>query len=294
MAKGLGRGLSALISEKKISISEKSNVTNINAGSDDVGKRDTLPVSSIIQGKFQPRTFFKEAELQELSDSIRKNGVVQPIIVRAIKDREGAYEIIAGERRWRAAKMAGLKVIPAIVMELNDRQAMEVALVENIQRQNLTPLEEAEGFRRLVDEFDYTHEQLSEVIGKSRSTITNSMRLLTLPDPVKNLINEEKISAGHAKILVAAKDPVLIANIIVKKGLNVRQTEKMLQRLSEKPAYKNRKDNKDPEIVQLEKETSKKAGLEITISNKDEKGSVTVSYFSLAELDDILRRLERK
>lgn len=294
MAKGLGKGLSALISEKKISISEKSSsAANNNAGITDTGTRDTLPIDSIRPGRFQPRTLFKKEELNELADSIKKNGVVQPIIVRPIDDREGAYEIIAGERRWRASKIAGLKHIPAIIMELNDRQALEIALVENIQRQNLSALEEAEGYQRLIKEFNYTQEQLAEVIGKSRTAITNTIRLLNLPEPVKDMLNDDKLTPGHAKILVAAKDPVGLAEIIVKRGLNVRQSEKLAQKFSDKNREK-RKQEKDPEIVQLEKEISKKTGLDVTITNKDEKGTVVIGYYSLEELDDILRRLEKK
>jgi len=290
-SKGLGKGLSALISEKNTDTpsSYSSNVEQLDVS------RNKLPVDSIMAGKFQPRTYFSEEELQDLSESIKRKGVVQPIIVRK-GEKQGTYEIIAGERRWRATKMAGLKTIPVIIMDLDDKEALEIALVENIQRQNLMVLEEAEGYQKLINEFGYTQEELSEVIGKSRSQIANTLRLLSLPDEVKELLNKNKLSSGHARALLTAPNPEALAKVIIKRDLNVRQTEKIVRRLTSTSdeLEKQKKNPKDPEIVALEKDLSYNLGLDIKITNKNEKGQIIISYHSLAELDSILRRLERK
>lgn len=297
--RGLGRGLSALIADTNsphaLPVRQETSAANA------AGSSFYLPLNSLLPGKFQPRNIFNEEELMELAESIKKNGVVQPIIVRNITANNNAngtqvYEIIAGERRWRASKIAGLEKIPAIVMEIDDRQALEIALVENIQRQNLNPVEIAEGYKRLVDEFAYTQEELSEVIGKSRSQITNFLRILDLPDDIKNLINKDQITYGHARAILAAPPEAYneIALAIVKKGLNVRQAEKIVKRMS----LKGRKDRaskrlNDPDIIELEKVLSEKLGLSVKIINKGNKGKVVVSYGSLEQLDHILRRLEK-
>ena len=275
MSKSLGRGLSALISENSVNSS----------------KRDTLKISLISPGKFQPRTVFKEDELNELAESIKKNGIVQPVIVR--KAEGGKYELIAGERRWRAAQKCGLSDIPAIVMDLDDKQALEVGLVENIQRSNLTLLEEAEGYKRLIDEFGYTQEELSSVLGKSRSQITNTLRLLTLPSSVKELLNYERITAGHARAIAASDRPEEVANRVVKDELNVRQTERLVKKLADLPQrQRNPRVAKDPELEKLEAQLAERLGLDINISNHGQKGKVTIKYHSLGELDSILQRLE--
>lgn len=284
--KGLGKGLSALISEKNVHTSAREDAHQQQG-------RQNLPVTALQAGQFQPRSYFDENELRELAESIRKNGIVQPIIVRLVKDNQ--YEIVAGERRWRAAKIVGMDMVPVIIMQLDDKQAMEVALVENVQRQNLMLLEEAEGYKRLVDEFGYTQEQLADVIGKSRSQITNTLRLLNLPDEIKNLLNEDKLTAGHARALLTVENASTIAEEIIKKDLNVRQTEKLVKKLTDQKNGKRTvklSNEKDQEIIRLEQELSKKTGLDITITNQDEKGKVVVSYHSLMELDQILRRLE--
>jgi len=283
---GLGKGLSALISERD-NVGVGTNVENLSID------RNSLPISSIVQGKFQPRNIFKEEELHDLAESIRKNGVVQPIIVRESSGAKGQYEIIAGERRWRASKIAGMNHIPVIIMDLDDKQALEIALVENVQRQNLTALEEAEGYKRLVDEFNYTQEELAEVIGKSRSQITNTLRLLSLPDAVKLLLNNDKLTAGHARALLICEDAEALAETIVSKDLSVRQTERLVRKSSKPKKIKSVPNSrKDAEIVALEKELCKKLGLDLTITNKEECGQVIINYNSLAELDAILRRLE--
>jgi ParB family transcriptional regulator, chromosome partitioning protein len=285
---GLGKGLSALIADKHEPLQALPATPTVVTS-----ERDTLPLDKLRPGKYQPRTRFSEQELQELSESIRKNGVVQPILVRKA-DADGMYDIVAGERRWRASNLAGLRTIPAIVMELTDRQSAEIALVENIQRKDLNMLEEAEGYQRLIQEFDYTQEQLAEAIGKSRSQITNTLRLLSLPQRVKQMLEEDKISGGHARAILSAQDPVTVAEIVAKRDLNVRQTEKLVKKLSSEPRATTRKITlKDPEIRQLEAELSKKLGLELSVLNKGEAGKIIITYRSIAELDSVLRRLDR-
>lgn len=237
--KGLGRGLSALIAEADAPVAQTATTTkNLTAANDSL-QAVKISVSSLKASKFQPRSYFNETDLADLAESIKKNGVVQPVIVRALSARDSnnpnaTHEIIAGERRWRASQQAGLKEIPAIVMEIDDKQALEIALIENIQRQNLTPLEVAEGYQRLIDEFDYTQEELAGVIGKSRTQITNFLRLQSLPEKVKTMLNEDKLSVGHARALLTAENPTELAENIVKRGLNVRQAEK-LSKTSGKP-----------------------------------------------------------
>lgn len=232
--KGLGRGLSALIAEADAPAVHAATPTKNLTPANDSLQAVKLPVTSLKPSRFQPRSYFNETDLADLAESIKKNGVVQPVIVRALSARDSnhpnaTHELIAGERRWRASQLAGQKEIPAIVMELDDKQALEIALIENIQRQNLTAMEVADGYQRLIDEFDYTQEELADVIGKSRTQITNYLRLLTLPEKVKSLLNDEKLSVGHARALIGAENPEEIAETVVKRGLNVRQTEKMVK-----------------------------------------------------------------
>lgn len=291
--KRLGRGLSSLIGE--------SNITPLKAASNTIkpdsfyqevkGNSQELPIDKIQPGKFQPRSYFNEEDLAELAESIRKNGVVQPIVVRPIEGGAKPYEIIAGERRWRASSIIGKTNIPVVIMELSDRQALEIAIVENVQRKNLKPLEIAAGYQRLINEFSYTQEELSEVIGKSRTQITNTLRLLELPDDVKSLVDGDLITVGHARALLVARDPASIAEQIIKRGLSVRQTEKMVQSQSEFPR-KRKSAAKDPDIAELESTLSRKLGLEISISNQGQSGKITISYQNLAQLDLILRKLE--
>ncbi len=245
-ASGLGKGLSALISERKTDISE------IAANS---GKKDRIALSDLFPGRFQPRKIFDDAELNELAESIQRNGVLQPILVKK-RDAGRGYEIIAGERRWRASKQVKLRDIPVIILDIDDKQAMEIALVENIQRQNLKVLEEAEGYKKLIKEFDYTQEQLADVIGKSRSYVTNILRLNSLPDEVKNHLNDGKISTGHARAILSAPDSVSAANEVMSKNLSVRQTENLVKKLSKlengevirKKSYSRKKKNEITEL----------------------------------------------
>jgi len=268
--KGLGRGLSSLIGETKI-----ENKTN------------KLNLSEIIPNKYQPRKNFDENNLEDLSNSIKERGVIQPIIVRKSNNDEAKYEIIAGERRWLAARKAGLHDIPVVVTEADDLKSLEFAIVENVQRHDLNPLEEAQGYKRLIDEFSYDQEKVSKFIGKSRSYITNSLRLLTLPNPVLKYIEEKKISAGHAKILVGLDNAEFIANKIIEKKLSVRQTENFVK------IFKNKKSKsyilKDPNISEIENSIIEKIGLKVSIkNNKNNKGSITFIYHDNEQLNKII------
>ncbi len=268
--KGLGRGLSSLIGETKV---EKTT--------------NKLLLSEIIPNKFQPRKIFDEENLQDLSNSIKERGVIQPIIVRKSNDDNSKYEIIAGERRWLAARKAGLHDIPVVLTEADDLKSLEFAIVENVQRHDLNPLEEAQGYKRLIDEFSYDQEKVSKFIGKSRSYITNSLRLLNLPSEVLKYLEDKKISAGHAKILVGLDNAVFIANKIIEKKLSVRQAENFVKIFKNKPKIQNL--NKDPNIKNLELSISDKTGLNISIkNNKKNKGTITLSFHDLDQLNRII------
>ena len=268
--KGLGRGLSSLIGETKVET-----------------KTNKLLLSEITPNKYQPRKNFDEENLEDLSNSIKERGVIQPIIVRKSSSENSKYEIIAGERRWLAARKAGLHDIPVVVTEADDLKSLEFAIVENVQRHDLNPLEEAQGYKRLIDEFSYDQEKVSKFIGKSRSYITNSLRLLNLPKEVLELVENKKISAGHAKILVGLENAVFIANKIIEKKLSVRQAENFVKIFRKKP--NNTKLNKDPNIKNLEQSISEKTGLNVSIKNtKRNKGSIVFSYHDLDQLNKII------
>lgn len=296
-SKGLGKGLSALISEdysKSATLEEAVQPTHIQ------DKQGTfLPVTTIVSGKFQPRTRFTEEYLKELSESIRRNGIMQPIVVRISPEQPDKYEIIAGERRWRAAQLAGLTEVPVIVRSINDQQALELALIENIQRQDLTPLEEAAGYQRLIDEFSHTQEELANTVGKSRSHIANLMRLLTLPESIKLLLDQDKISMGHARALLNVANQEEIAQEIVKRGLNVRQTENIARSGLTAATSSNKRTakyisapkEKDPDILALESTLSESLGLHVSIEDNGQSGKIIISYDSLSQLDNILKRL---
>lgn len=292
--KGLGKGLSVLISEeysKSATDDNKSNAPHM------------LGVDRIASGKFQPRHHFSEEYLKELAISIKRNGIMQPIVVRPIKNSQ--YEIIAGERRWRAAKLAGLLEVPVIIRDVDDQQALELALIENIQRQDLTPLEEAAGFQRLIDEFGHTQEELAGVVGKSRSHVANLMRLLTLPEGIKALLNEEKITMGHARALLNATNPEMLAEEVVKRGLNVRQTENLCRGELPTPAAAGSAAvsrpsaprssaparEKDGDILALEETLTSQLGLPVGIESNGQSGKITIQYDSLSQLDRVIKRL---
>ena len=255
---------------------------------------DTMvEVSRLAPGKYQPRTEFDEEALNSLAASIREKGVLQPLLVRRLGDK---YEIIAGERRWRAAKLAGLDKIPVIEKEFTDQEVLEVALVENLLRENLSAIEEAEGLQRLIEEFSHTQEALSQIVGKSRSHIANILRLLSLPERVKTMIKEGKLSAGHARALVGLDNAEALAKQIIEKGLSVRQVEDLVAKLKEgrKPETKKTA-AKDEDLAEIEKDLIKKLGLRIKITpSKQGGGKVVMQYGSVAELDIILNILESK
>ena len=265
--KGLGRGLSSLIGETKVET-----------------KTNKLSLSEITPNKFQPRKNFDEESLNDLTNSIRERGVIQPIIVRKSDDK---YEIIAGERRWLAARKAGLHEIPVVVTDADDLKSLEFAIVENVQRHDLNPLEEALGYKRLIDEFSYDQEKVSKFIGKSRSYITNTLRLLNLPSDVLKLVEEKKITAGHAKILVGLDNASFIASKIIEKKLSVRQTENFVK-IFKKKSYK-KAISKDPNIKHLEETLINKIGLNVSIKNdKRNKGTITFSYHDMDQLNKII------
>lgn len=277
----LGRGLSALFGEESEDY----------AALDRLRQAKTVPVDFVRAGRFQPRRHFDDAALQALADSIREKGVLQPILVRRHPDEASAYEIIAGERRWRAAQLAQLHEIPVVIRELDDRDALEIALVENVQRQDLTPLEEAEGYRRLMDEFSHTQENLAKSVGKSRSHVANTMRLLALPEPVKQHLEAGRLSAGHARALLNASDPEGLAGEVVRRGLNVRQTEQLAQ--AAKPTARRVPPPKDPDTAALERDLANLLGLKVTVNFAGRSGALTIHYQTLEQLDDVLRRLNQ-
>jgi ParB family transcriptional regulator, chromosome partitioning protein len=273
--KGLGRGLSSLIGETKIE--EKTN---------------NLSLSDIIPNKYQPRKHFDEENLNDLTNSIKERGIIQPIIVRRSDTGNSKYEIIAGERRWLAARKAGLHDIPVVITEADDLKSLEFAIVENVQRHDLNPLEEAQGYKRLIDEFSYDQEKVSRFIGKSRSYITNSLRLLNLPNDVLQLIELGKITTGHAKILVGLSNASFVASKIVEKKLSVRQAENFVK------LFKNNKkintNTKDSNIKDLELSLSQKIGLHVAILNKkNNKGKITFDYTNLDQLNKIIEVIKK-
>lgn len=337
--KGLGKGLSALIGDNNYAASVAVNTqpkpaapapntvspnaaapaanptphaAPVQAAAPKTQERlpSELPISALRSGKYQPRTQFKLDQLQELADSIAHNGIMQPILVRPLKD-PGTYEIVAGERRWRAAKLADLQKVPVIIREMTDKTALELALVENIQRSDLSPVEEAAGYQRLIDEFSYTQEELSETVGKSRSHVANLLRLLNLPEEVKEMLANGDLTMGHARALLNTEDPVAIAEEIIRRGLNVRQTEAYTRRDPNKPIGRPRKPSsayhsresahaypaegsygaKDPDIMALEETVSENLGLKVNINDHGNNGSILIHYSTLEQLDEILRRL---
>jgi ParB family chromosome partitioning protein len=286
----LGKGLSALIDDGEDATSQR-----------DESSQQEISIRKLQPGAFQPRGYFDEGSLLELSESIKKNGILQPLVVRAIKDGK-AYEIIAGERRFRAAKMAGLQNIPVVIKNYDDKQALEIALIENIQRENLTPIEEAEGYKRLQSEFNYTQEQLGGVLGKSRSHIANMLRLLSLPQAVKAMINSGTISMSHARVLVGVEDPQSLAEKIVNEGLNVREAEKFASgsgfagggsggtKIAER-SYAPSSPEKDEDLLALERSLSESVGLKVSVEDSKKGGRVILYFNNLTELDKILQKI---
>ena len=268
--KGLGRGLSSLIGETKVET-----------------QKNQASISDLVPNKYQPRKIFDEASLEDLTNSIRERGMIQPIIVRNSNNVKSKFEIIAGERRWLAAQRAGLHNVPVVITEADDLKSLEFAIVENVQRHDLNPLEEAQGYKRLIDEFNYDQEKVSKFIGKSRSHITNSLRLLTLPDDVIKLIETQKLTAGHAKVLVGLENASFVASKIIEKKLSVRQAENFVK------IFKNKKQksriSKDTNITALELSITNKIGLNVDIQNtKRNKGTISFEYKDLEQLNKII------
>ncbi len=267
--KGLGRGLSSLIGETKIE-----------------PQKNQVSISDLIPNKYQPRKIFDEASLEDLTNSIKERGMIQPIIVRNSNDDRSKFEIIAGERRWLAAQRAGLHNVPVVITEADDLKSLEFAIVENVQRHDLNPLEEAQGYKKLIDEFSYDQDKVSKFIGKSRSYIANSLRLLTLPDDVIKLIETQKLTAGHAKILVGLENASFVANKIIEKRLTVRQVENFVRIFKNK---KKTKLSKDSNLIALELSISNKIGLNVDIqNNKRNKGKISFEYKDLDQLNKII------
>jgi len=280
----LGRGLSALLGAdpEEALLHEQSRSPR------------TLPTSALRPGRFQPRHSFDAEEMASLVRSIAAQGILQPILVRPARDEPGAYEIIAGERRWRAAQEVPLHEVPVSLRTLSDGEALEIALVENIQREDLNPLEEAEGYQRLMVEFSHTQEDLAKVVGKSRSHVANMMRLLALPQPVKELLAKRALSAGHARALLNAPNAPQLAEEIVKRGLNVRQTERMVKREGARMRRGGAQAAaKDADTVALERDLSLKLGLKVGITHRGGRGALTLHYATLGQLDDLVQRLLR-
>ena len=268
--KGLGRGLSSLIGETKAD-----------------SKTNQLSVSDLVPNKFQPRKIFDESSLEDLTNSIRERGLIQPIIVRKSIDDNSKFEIIAGERRWLAAQRAGLHNVPVVITEADNLKSLEFAIVENVQRHDLNPLEEAEGYKRLIDEFSYDQEKVSKFIGKSRSYIANALRILTLPKDVIELIQKQLLSAGHAKILVGLQNASFVANKIVENKLSVRQAENFVKLFKGKK--QKSKVGKDTNILALELSVSNKIGLNVDIQNNNRnKGKISFEYKDLDQLNKII------
>jgi ParB family chromosome partitioning protein len=281
----LGRGLAALIGE----VGDEMSVVERGRG------QRRVPVEFLRPNPRNPRKYFEESELLELSQSIRDRGIIQPIVVRPVPNKSDAFEIVAGERRWRAAQHAGLHEVPVVVVEIDDKTSLEYAILENVQRADLNPIEEAQGYSRLMAEFSYTQENLAKIIGKSRSHIANMMRLSDLPEAVKALLVNRQITAGHGRALLSVKDPQAVARRIVDQGMSVRQVEEIAQanqtmprNLETKSAHKP---SKDPDTRALERALQDVLGLNVEIAHKGQGGELRIRYKTLEQLDGLCRRL---
>ncbi len=273
--KGLGRGLSSLIGDSEVS-----------------ENKIKISISSIVRNKYQPRKKFEKESLEELTNSIIERGIIQPIIVRKSDDQDNKFEIVAGERRWHAAQNAGLHEIPTVIIKADKLKSLEFSIVENVQRKDLNPIEEAQGYKRLIDDFYYDQDKVAKFIGKSRAHISNCLRLLSLPKEVIDLIIDEKISQGHAKILVGLDNVILLAKKIVSKKLSVRQTENLV-RLIKKINNKSFK-GKDPNILAIENELGNKIGMRVFVNNKkNNSGTITVEYKASDQLDRLVKVIKK-
>ncbi len=282
----LGRGLAALLGD------ETEDYTTL----DRVRTSKQVPIEFLHPGRLQPRRYFDEESLAALAESIRENGLLQPILVRRDPEQPDTFEIVAGERRWRAAQIAQLHEVPIVIRELSDAETLQLAIIENVQREDLSPLEEADGYRQLMEEFSYTQEALASVIGKSRSHIANTLRLLNLSEPVRELLTEGKLTAGHARALLNAEAPESLAKKVVAKGLSVRETERLANRTKANggaPKAARTPVEKDPNTVALERDLSALLGLKVSVTFRGSGGELTIHYHTLDQLDDVLHRLHQ-
>ncbi|WP_425106077.1 ParB/RepB/Spo0J family partition protein [Ancylobacter sp.] len=288
----LGRGLAALIGD----MGEDGGAANERARVP--GGARKVPLAFLRANPRNPRRSFAEADLEDLAASIRERGIIQPIVVRQVAGERDAYEIVAGERRWRASQRAGIHEVPIVVVEVNDREALEIAIIENVQRADLNPLEEAAGYQSLADQFGYSQNDLARVIGKSRSHVANTMRLLRLPEPVKAYLADGRLSAGHARALLTQDDPEALARAIVEQGMNVRAIEALAQELNVakaeaagKPPKKPKHPALDADTAALQRRLSDELGLAVTLKHDGEAGEIRIRYSSLDQLDEVCRRL---
>jgi len=282
----LGRGLAALIGD----------VGDESAALERTRSQRRVPIEFLKPNPRNPRRHFADAELEELAASIRERGIIQPILVRTARGAPDQYEIIAGERRWRAGQRAGLHDVPIVLLEVSDREALELAIIENVQRADLNALEEANGYQALADEFKYSQDDIAKIVGKSRSHVANTIRLLKLPDGVQDFIRSGKISAGHARALLGQPDPETLAQAIVAQGLSVRQAEAVVQERavkSGKAPVRRARGEKDADTLALEKRLSDTLGLVVTIAHRGNGGEMKIRYKSLDQLDEIIRRIEQ-
>ena len=273
--KGLGRGLSSLIGD-----------------SDIITSKEKISISSIVPNKNQPRKLFEKESLEELKNSIKERGIIQPLIVRKSDDQDDKFELIAGERRWQAAQSAGLHEVPVVIIEADNLKSLELAIIENVQRKDLNPIEEAESYNNLIQNFGYDHEKVSQFIGKSRSHISNSIRLLSLPEKILDLIRNNKISQGHAKVLVGLENALLLADKIIKKKLSVRQLESLV-RLFKKGSNNSFK-SKDSNIISTENDLSEKIGMRVILNNKkNNSGTLSFEYKGIDQLDRLIEVIKK-
>lgn len=292
--RGLGRGLSALLGDNEAAVPEPI----VQAAVAEAGGAIEAPIELIRRNPDQPRKSFGEAELEELAASIRAKGVIQPLLLRPAPGAAGEYQIVAGERRWRAAQRAGLRTVPAVVREFDDQEVLEIAIVENVQRSDLNAIEEALGYKALVDRFGHTQEAVAEVVGKSRSHVANALRLLALPEEVQGHVLEGRLSAGHVRAIAAASDPAGLARQVIDKGLNVRDAEALARKASDRVSRPGGGRGaasafKDADTEVLESDLEALIGMRVQIVDKGGAGEVRISYASLEQLDDLCRRLTR-
>jgi ParB family transcriptional regulator, chromosome partitioning protein len=292
MARGLGRGLSALLGEADEGAEGAGSVATAAEGRE--GARE-VPIELIHRNSEQPRTLFPDTELEELAQSIREKGVLQPILVRPLDGHPGNYQIVAGERRWRAAQRAGLKAVPVLVREVADNQAFEIAIVENVQRSDLNAIEEAKAYSALMGRMGYTQEEAAQVVGKSRSHVANTLRLTQLPSQVQALVLEGRLSAGHARAILGAADPEALAQVIVDKGLSVRDAEALARGGASRPkkASGPRRAPKDADTHALEADLEEALGMRVEVADRGGAGTLSITYATLEQLDELCRRLTR-